>query len=279
MLNVRSIADLNRDIAANIHRIDRGAIDAVVGIPRSGMIPATIIATLLQKPLADVGSFCAGRIVGRSGRSADAKSGRILLVDDTVNSGSAMTAAIARVKSSGHTSKITACAVYGPYKGTPTPCGLAFAECQGPRAFQWNMWRHVRLGRWACDMDGVLCRDPDKAENDDGERYLRFMETAEPRFLPTRPIGHIVTCRLEKYRAATEAWLARHNVVFGALHMMTFGSKAERMKAGGRAEWKAGIVGELGVEFFIESSSGQASKIARMTGLPVWCTATQELAA
>lgn len=274
-LNIRSVADLARAIAVNLHRIDRSRYDVVVGIPRSGMIPAAIVATQLQMPLADVGGFAKGIVNGRGGKGIEGAQ-RVLLVDDSVNKGRAMATASAIVKQ--RAKSVTRLAVYGPYQGEGDLVDIAFEECPGPRVFAWNMAKHKRMARWGFDFDGVLCRDPVNAENDDGERYGAFLRDAEPSFLPRRPIGHIVTCRLERYRAACEDWLHRHGVEFGELHMMPFETKAERMAAGNRGGWKAGIVRSIGVELFIESCPKQAGIIARDAGVPVWCTRTQELA-
>jgi uncharacterized HAD superfamily protein len=276
MLNVRTLADLQSAIVSNLHRLDRNAFDVVVGVPRSGMIPASIIATLWQKPLADVRGYAAGIVNGASGTVAQ-PGRRVLLVDDTVNKGGAMARAVAQMPKG---TKITRCCVFGPYQ-VPDPArivDISFAECRGPRVFAWNLLKHKRLGNWGFDFDGVLCRDNTKAENDDGARYLDFITNAEPLFLPKRPIGHVVTCRLEKYRNETEDWLARHGVQVGRIHMMQLATKAERMAHGNRGGWKAGIVKQLGLEMFVESSPKQASIIAREAGVPVFCTETQSLA-
>lgn len=274
MLNVRSVADLNRAIMENLHRIDRSRFDVVVGIPRSGMIPASIIATHLQMPLADAVGYGKGTVHGPSGQAA-APGHRVLLVDDSCNKGRAMARAVSLLPKG---TKATRLAIYGPYQTGADVVDMAFEECRGPRVFAWNMWKHIRLPRWGFDFDGVLCRDPAKEENDDGPRYGRFLDAAEPLFLPKREIGHIVTCRLEKYRPACEGWLRRHGVKFERLHMMPYATKAERMAAGNRGGWKAGIVRELGVEMFIESCPKQAGIIAREARLQVWCTRTQALA-
>lgn len=275
MLNVRSVADLNRTIVRNLHRIDRSSFDVIVGIPRSGMIPASLLATHLQMPLADVMGFSKGYAFERSGRTVSAVP-RVLLVDDSANKGRAMTNAAQAVGRSA--SSIIRLAIYGPYQTDEKVVDISLEHCQGPRAFQWNLAKHIRLPRWGFDFDGVFCRDPLKSENDDGPAYEKFLAEAEPLFLPTREIGHIVTCRLERYRKPTEAWLRRHNVTFSGLHMMPYANKAERMAAGGRGQWKAETIKRLGVEFFIESDPKQASIIARLTGLPVWCMSTQALA-
>lgn len=279
MLSVRSLADMAQVIAANLHRIDRHQFDVIVGIPRSGMIPAALIATHLQLPLADVRGYAAGIINGRSG-STESRGTRVLLVDDSCNKGRAMARAVALLPKG---TQVTRLAIFGPYQVEPsTVCDMWFEIVQGPRAFAWNMQKHIRLPRWGFDFDGVLCRDNTKEENDDGPRYAKFLRDVEPLFIPQRPIGHIVTGRLEKYRGETEAWLKRHGIQFEALHMTQFHSKAERMQAmkfaGGRGGWKARIVRELGVEMFIESCPKQAGIIAREAQVPVWCTRTQSLA-
>ena len=276
-MNIRSIADMDLAISRNLWRLDRSQFDVVVGIPRSGMIPASIIATYLQMPLATLEGYLAGIVHGRSGKPVG-RSDRILLVDDTSNKGGAMKRAMAMLK--GKARAVTRCAVYGPYQVVDPSeiIDVWFEDCRGPRAFSWNLAKHARLKRWAFDFDGVLCRDPTKQENDDGERYRYFLLNAPPLFLPTRPIGHIITCRLEKYRPECLAWLKWHGVQFDQLHMMQHASKDERMKAGGRGQWKAGIFLETGADMFIESCPKQARIIADHSGKPVWCMRTQSLA-
>lgn len=279
MPNFRSVADMASLIARNLHRIDRTAFDVVVGIPRSGMLPATMIATMLQLPLADVVGYGKGIVHGRSGR-AETGGKRVLLVDDSCNKGAAMVRAMAMLPKG---TRATRLAVFGPYQVEPeTVCDIWFEIVHGPRIFAWNWTKHIRLPRWALDFDGVLCRDNTKAENDDGPRYARFIRDAEPLFIPQRAIGHVVTGRLERYRGETEAWLVRHGVQFESLTMAPFASKAERMEAmkqnGGRGGWKAREAKRLGVEMFVESCPKQAGIIAREAGIPVFCTLTQEMA-
>jgi uncharacterized HAD superfamily protein len=277
VINIRTVGDMAATIARNLHRIDRGAFDVIVGIPRSGMLPASIIATHLQMPLADPIGYARGIVHGRSGAPV-AAGGRVLLVDDSCNKGRAFVRAVELLPRG---TRITRLAIFGPYQVDPaTVCDIWFEQVGGPRVFAWNWTKHIRLPRWGFDMDGVLCRDCTKAENDDGPRYAAFLDQVEPLFLPRRPIGHIVTGRAEKYRAQTEAWLTRHGVQFEALHMTPWHTKAERMDAmkfaGGRGGWKAGQARRLGVEMFIESCPKQAVIIAREAGIPVFCTETQE---
>lgn len=284
MLTVKSIADMNAAIVANLHRIPRN-IDAIVGIPRSGMLAASAIALHLQKPLADVEGLCDGRVYRRKLRHASHVT-RVLLVDDTVLHGAAMSQAVALIKRQRLGVKLTRFAVYDSPNTPENAVDLVCERLPGPRAFAWNLWKHTRLDRWCFDMDGVLCRDPRGEENDDGERYLQFIRTAEPKFKPMQPIGPIVTARLEKYRAETEAWLQCQKIAHAGLHMLDLPDKAARMARGNRGGFKAERYAQLAVtiredgkqkptELFVESNNGQARKIAELTGKAVWCTDSQ----
>lgn len=284
-LTVKSVDDINRAIVDNLHKLDREAFDAVVGIPRSGLLPASLVALHLQLPLADLNAFCEGRVAGRSNAQNVERIRRILLVDDSCNKGGAMARALKMIKACKRWPKIeiTRLAVFGPYQVERPEeiCDVSLEFLKGPRAFEWNLWKHIRNERWAYDFDGVLCRDPTPEENDDGPRYRKFLETAEPLFLPQREIGVIITSRIEKYRPHTLDWLRRHGVKCKKLVMLNCASKAERMalmKAdGGRGGWKARRLLEEDKELMIESSPKQASIIAKHSGRPVWCVATRRI--
>ncbi|HEX5369224.1 MAG TPA: phosphoribosyltransferase, partial [Dehalococcoidia bacterium] len=146
---------------------------------------------------------------------------------------------------------------------------FACEVCEQPRFFEWNLMQHDRLPEFCVDLDGVLCCDPTDTENDDGLAYTDFLRDAEPRFIPTRPVGSIVTCRLEKYRDATEAWLAQHGVSYGELVMMDLPDKQAREASGSHAAFKAAAYSRSDSCLFVESSWTQAQAIARISGKPV----------
>ena len=61
-MQYRTFSDLSTLIRRNIHRVPHD-IDIIVGIPRSGMIPAYMIALYLNKRVTDIDSFIVGKIV------------------------------------------------------------------------------------------------------------------------------------------------------------------------------------------------------------------------
>lgn len=60
-MNYRSIKDLNETILRELHVIPRD-IDLIVGVPRSGMMPANLMALYLNLPYTDIHSFINGYI-------------------------------------------------------------------------------------------------------------------------------------------------------------------------------------------------------------------------
>jgi orotate phosphoribosyltransferase len=146
-----------------------------------------------------------------------------------------------------------------------------------PRVFEWNLMHSTVLANCCMDIDGVLCLDPTDQENDDGARYERFLRFTPALMLPTSPVGWLVTSRLEKYRAQTEEWLARHNVRFGELRMMQYPDMAARRAARAYARFKSDAYEETAAWLFIESDARMASEIATLSGRAVFCTETREM--
>ncbi|MFP4228273.1 MAG: hypothetical protein ACLFTE_05525 [Salinivenus sp.] len=155
---------------------------------------------------------------------------------------------------------------------------LSYQALHMPYVFEWNLMHSWVIEHGCLDMDGVLCRDPKPHEDDDGPMYEQFLRKAEPYLLPTKKIARIVTSRLEKYRAPTEAWLQRHGVQYEELIMMDSPSAAERDAAGRHGIYKAEVYrSNKRYQLFIESEAEQARQIARWSGKPVFCTETMQM--
>lgn len=279
MLNFRSIEDLNLAIVKKLDQIRALNIDLIVGIPKSGMLPASLIATHLQLPFANVDNYNSNRCYVRNKKitiptniSFD-KNLRILLVDDTINTGNAMRNVLSNIRKSDDV--IIKFAVYSSPKTKSNDIDFVCEECPLPRAFQWNLWKHDRAINWATDMDGVLCRDPTKKENDKGLQLKNFYKTAEPKFLFTKPIKYIITSREERFRYITDTWLQTHNIKYEKLIMKETG------KPGGNqahAEYKATTIKNFPeLELYIESDAKQAKIMSQFINIPVWCIDDQKL--
>lgn len=273
-MNFCTVADLNRDIIANLHRLPHD-IDAVIGIPRSGMLAATLVALALNRPLADLDGFAEGRMLasGTTRRSAAldkrfAQFRHVLIIDDSTRTGAAMTAARARLKHLEGSVRLSFCVIYG-VPDQPPSVDLALRVIREPRVFEWNVLHHPILADACVDIDGVLCHDPSDDENDDGVAYLHFLENARPLVIPSRPVGTLVTSRLEKYRPQTEAWLAKHGVTYGALVMLDLPDAETRRRTGAHGQFKGNYYRDCRAPLFIESELAQAQHIAAISGKPV----------
>ncbi|WP_072395368.1 phosphoribosyltransferase family protein [Hyphomicrobium sp. CS1GBMeth3] len=282
-MHYRSVADLNDDIISGLPLLPPD-VDLVIGIPRSGLLAGTLLALALNVPATDVEGFLAGRILstGRTRRrelfdSDPRRARRVLVVDDSADTGQSVRDARARLTSEHPGVAFSFCVVYG----TAPECDgvdITLKVVPQPRLFQWNVMHHNMLARCCVDIDGVLCSDPSDDENDDGERYLKFLLNAPPFHTPTRRIGWLVTSRLEKYRKETEAWLAKRGIEYGELHMLDLPSREARLKAGSHGSFKAEVYSRTtGALLFIESEREQAREICRLAGKPVLSLGSQEL--
>lgn len=281
-MQYRSVADLSRLVWGSLDRIPHD-VDVVIGIPRSGLLVANLVALALNKPMADAQGFSEGRILAagrtrrRAGFDLPASGMRsALVVDDSADSGSAMAAARSLLLSARPDMSFTFLVAFGTAKrmeGIDTVLEVV----PHPRMFQWNALHHVHLGSACVDIDGVLCADPTEEENDDGPRYRRFLAETRPLVVPTKEIGCLVTNRLEKYRPETESWLARHGIRYRTLRMLDVPTKSDR-QALPCGSFKASVYASSDAIVFIESEADQAIAIAASSGKPVLAWDDQFLA-
>ncbi len=279
-MNFITFEQLNDCIYRNISRIPADT-DLVVGIPRSGMLVANIIALYLNLPFTDIDSYVDGRMyqTGTTRKYRDwitsvDQAQHVLIVDDSVSTGQAMREARQKVKDC--PARHTFLAVYAIENALPV-LDIHFAICHQPRMFEWNYMHHWGMGFSCVDIDGVLCEDPTLYQNDDGKRYEDFLENATPKLIPTAKVGYLVTCRLEKYRPQTEAWLAKYDIQYDHLIMFQAKNGAERRKSGSHAEYKSEIYSNTDCFLFIESDYEQAVEICQKSGKQVYCTANRKL--
>ncbi|MEX0928908.1 MAG: hypothetical protein WD266_01445 [Balneolales bacterium] len=265
-MEYRSFGDLSRTITANLHKIPDD-VDLVAGIPRSGLLAGNLIASFLNLPVTDLDGFFCNR--------SDSK--HVLVVDDTVYGGKSMAYARKLIREAFMGQRITFCTVYA-HPRSVNLVDICFETLTSPGCQEWNIMHRNKLNDFCMDIDGVLCRNPEKAEDDDGPAYRHFLNTARPLMLPSHRVGYLVTGRLEKYRKETEVWLSRHHILYDELCMLDLPDAKTRWKLNASAKYKAEVYKSHPQSLlFIESEQKEAGEIARMSGKRVLCFYNQKI--
>ncbi|HEY0299341.1 MAG TPA: phosphoribosyltransferase family protein [Arachidicoccus sp.] len=273
----RSFKDLNDIIIKKLSLFPRD-IDVIVGIPRSGMLPANLLALYLHKPFVDIDSFVEGKAYSMGGRSkflSHTITNRVLVIDDSIASGNALEKAKEKLKKVSDKYEI----VYGAIYSTTLASKKVDVYCEiidGSLVFEWNLFLYPKiLSKSFIDIDGVLCPDP--PIDDDGEIYLNYITNAPPLYIPATEVDTVITCRLEKYRAVTEKWLKRNDVKYKNLVMLDLPDKKAREVWGKYGEYKGEHYKKSDCVLFIESSLNQASDIRSVSNKAVFCTETYSM--
>jgi uncharacterized HAD superfamily protein/adenine/guanine phosphoribosyltransferase-like PRPP-binding protein len=275
-MHYKSLANLASDLSSNLYKVPDD-VDLIVGVPRSGLMAAAMLALLLNRKYCDVSAFLENRplTTGSTRRAHGSElthphmARKALVLDDSIASGRSMQQVRGTIEALGLRTQVLYAAVYAT-PASRQAIDIHFDVVEQPRLFEWNLFHRWELERCCVDIDGVLCKDPSHEENDDGERYRAFLLDATTLARPTHRIGHLVTSRLEKYRPETERWLAAAGIQYSRLHMLDLPSAEERRRQGSHGRFKAQVYASLDDAFlFIESETRQAEEIARRSGKPV----------
>ena len=109
-------------------------------------------------------------------------------MDDSVSSGWEMRRIREQFETSGITDETFFLAAYVSSKARDL-VDIALEITDPPQIFEWNLYHHPHLANSCVAIDGVLCRDAMKKEDDDGECYRYFLKNVEPRSIPTVKIA------------------------------------------------------------------------------------------
>jgi len=260
-MNFRSILDMSVDIKKHLLPVLPRNIKAVYGVPRSGVLPASIIATALGVDVGMVGGppLKGGnrrRILLNSSGDVD------LLVDDTIYTGNSMAQAVRLFNK-----PCLTCAIYASTISIEKVNFYAL-ELNGPRVFEWNFTGIKSTEEYIFDMDGVICEDP-SVFDDDGVKYEMAIKNLKPLYLPQVKVKAICTNRINRWRSQTEQWLFNYGVKYDKLIMQPFSTAVERRRKSKAYEYKAYWYTKLGGSLFIESHDVQAKQIADISKKPV----------
>lgn len=251
------------------------------GVHRSGIAIAVAMATITNRHYVDFEALRQNSPtwlapIRRKFGQAVSTEGRILVVDDTCMSGGTMRESI-KPALAGCKYPLAYGALYFGAIGR-SEIDYGFQEHGHIRqSFESNLFHDGHAHSQSFDMDGVFCGDCPSNEIDlDESRYLDWLTHVKPLVIPTRPVGQIVTGRLEKYRPQTEEWLKRHGIGFNRLVMYQAESNADRNSKGDVAAYKAkAYASQSGSTLFVESDEAQARDIARLSGKSTLCWLTQ----
>lgn len=251
----------------------------VVGCARSGLLPASIVATLNHCELWSLGVETGelvkcGNGIRFSGEKIDRS--KVTIIDDSMWSGHAMAKALESVSKAFPKSMIATAVLYGQ-PATYKNVDLCIEVLQA-HVFEWNIFNSPVAELNVYDFDGILSPEVPASSDDDGRRYLDWLRNAPATIY--RPLRHpltIVTARLEKYREVTMQWLQRHGYSVERMYMGPWATNGERARADVGA-WKASIYGSLKSKgMFIESCSIQSETIFNLTKKSVLCPPANRL--
>lgn len=273
-----SYKDLSDCLRKNVWKVPTD-IDLIVGVPRSGMIPALMLAELLNKRCADIDTFLSGNVMACGCRERLMRYDtirKVLVLDDTVFSGKSMRKVRQKLQSVGLQYDIIFGCVYAEGAKAKEMVDLYFEDIYNPSEnrwfYEWNILHHYEGNSksFMFDVDGLLCKEPPDERNK--ESYENYLPNAIPMVIPTTFIGAIVTYRLEKYRSITEEWLKKQGISYGQLLMFNAASLEARCAIDNPAHYKAMLYEQAKwAKLFLESDTRQAESIFKQTGKPVFC--------
>jgi len=239
--------------------------DVVVGIPRSGLLPASIIANMLNKSIASFEELQQGYAFYK-GHKTSVLNSKILLVDDYIYSGYSFDTYKNKIKRCIDVNNIKTMAIYSATDGKVDYVGK---RINGRTIFEWNMLHKVYNFEVGFDLDGVLCNETNIAGNNNLKSYINAIKNAKPFLIPSYTIPYIVTNRLEQFRDITENWLLENNVKFRQLIMW---DNAWDNRNGKYVSSKIDMIKATQIKLFFESDNRTAFEINKKLGIPVICT-------
>jgi len=252
----------------------------IIGVARSGVLPASLVAMLLHLPLSVVRQSMGDMIETGNGWRLTGNTGGKgppVVIDDTVMTGNSFKQVMPIVWKTYPTAICAAVYVNPDARQKPD---LWVRDLPWPHILEWNAPNSVLSDSSAFDFDGIFCRDCGPGEDDDGERYKNFLRTAEPTSFVVRKtvIPLIVTGRMEKYRTETMDWLARHGMAVKSLVMWNGSFRGRTLSA--ITDYKARHYREfmrqrlrIKPALFFESDAAQAEMIAHKANGIVVCPA------
>jgi len=221
------VDDCIQKLIPKLHDMD---ISGIVAVPRSGFLPASICATILNVPLYTLSD---GKLIicnslsefgGWRMKAYEKGSGKLLLLDDTIFTGNTLE----KIKiffDEPYYSGV----LYAKPDATDT-VDVFGEELDIPHLLEWHFFNSDFVERTLFDLDGIFSPNVPMSCCIDNDKYEEYISSVEPFYhrLPKAKykLKAIVTGRADRFRKITEQWLEKYNIEYENLIM--FPSERER---------------------------------------------------
>ncbi len=214
----RTINDLNDLIKENLARLQSYNFDLIVGLPRRGMIPATLIGLFLNKPVVSFNELNANLASEKIGYRLQEESAKfpksysnILLVDDSTDEGTVFEQAFSKLDEA-TAKKVTTLSVYATEKGGDR-VDLHLETLEEPKLYEWNiLHKKAALADAAMRFEGIIVTNA-------------ITGAWIPVTLPSYPVKIVYSGLRERHREQLESFLRQHGVQFEQLKMEVVSSR------------------------------------------------------
>jgi hypoxanthine phosphoribosyltransferase len=243
-------------------------IDAVVGVSRSGVLPATYMSMLMHVPLFAAGkNSCVkleggGRMIGFDKEKYE----NVLVIDDSVISANSLNVAVESIKKTLNPTKIYTMGIYCHTSGLKK-VNFPIVHLPLPHLFEWNIFNCVYNNKMATDLDGVLCPTPPIDLDKDDAAFREWIKTVKPNHfrIKREPVKLIITARPEAYKEETIEWLKKYDFRYEFIEFYPgHVNKRDENYLENVAEYKASILKKYlvkGVRFYIDDNQQLLDRI------------------
>jgi len=263
-MEYRSVKDLSKSVRSLTVDLPKN-IDLIVCIPRSGLLAGSLLALHLNISVTDIEGYLSGNVfdtgTSRKKKETDVENAEhILVVDDSVRSGSQMEETKQRLSSVRANKNIIYAAIYVSELGTK------YVDYYGevvdtPRFFEWNIMHHPSLSKSVLDIQVLLGKK--------GNRLLKEsaqLTKYEPNIVPKETINMIVGSATESHRKNIENWLDLNDIQYNKLLLYT-----EDQSKNKEVRYKSKLYRSEKLRLFIEYGREEAILLAEQSGKPVYC--------
>jgi hypothetical protein len=232
--------------------------DCILGVPRNGLLVASVLALKMGKPLSTADDFVRGIVWTSRGYEKPSTYKRVLLVEDAVNSARTMKEDIAKLKAYDANLEVKTGCLFPQNPEMQKWVDYYYAITHNAPA-EWHMHSFFKGRILAVDLDGVLLDE----------------KSGNPLLIPAFPVEAVITARTEADRQKVESWLKSHGVRYNRLIMFEGNLNERSVKRISR--YKADQLLRIGAEWFWESEPDLSEAICRIAKIPVYCPVNHKI--